>query len=63
VHNPTGESPTGSVTDRPRDDGYNHDQQNSVIDGVKDAVVANSESVTLTPAERPRGRGPRILSE
>jgi hypothetical protein len=33
--------------------GYNHDQQNSVIDGVNDSIVANPETVTLTPPERP----------
>jgi len=42
---------------------YNHDHQNSVIDGVNDSVIANPKSVTLTPPERPRGRRPWILGE
>jgi len=32
--------------------GYNHDQQISVINRVNDSVVANPETVTLTPLER-----------
>ena len=33
--------------------GDHHDEQNSVIDVVNDSIVANPESVTFTPPERP----------
>jgi hypothetical protein len=34
-------------------DGDNHNEQNFVIDVVKDSIVANPESVPLTSPERP----------
>jgi hypothetical protein len=34
-------------------DGYNHDEQNLVIDVVNDSIVANTESLAVASAERP----------
>lgn len=37
-------------------DGYDDNQKNSVIDGVDDAIVADSKSIAVTTSKRPRSR-------
>jgi hypothetical protein len=41
----------------------NHDQENSVVNGVKNAIVPYSESITIAPAKWPRGRRSRIFGK
>ena len=32
--------------------GHNHNQQNTVVDCVSDAIVTDSESISITPSKR-----------
>ena len=43
--------------------GDNHDQEDSVIDGVENSVVGDPQPVTVSSAKQPRGRRARIFRE
>jgi len=47
-----------AMTDRHHDN-----QQNSIVDGVHDAIITDSESISITPSKRPRGGRARIYRE
>lgn len=42
-------------------DGDDHDQKDSVVNRVDNAVVTNSESIAVASSQRPRGRRAGIL--
>jgi hypothetical protein len=41
----------------------NHDQENSIVNGVKNPIVPNSETIAIASSKWPRGRRSRIFGK